>query len=163
MLAGMEKKSNVLSPAERRIVAYHEAGHTLVGWLLQHTDPILKVSAAQAVRVFQCTLSHAKQVTIVPRTKGILGFTQYLPSEQRLFSREQVSLCQPERGRGRRRGRGRESESAVSLPLQLFDRMCVLLGGRLAEAVTFKKISTGPAPSPAPSLSHTASPNRCNG
>ena len=53
--------------------------------------------------------------------------------------------------------------SAVSLPLQLFDRMCVLLGGRLAEAVTFKKITTGPAPSPAPSLSHTVSPNRCNG
>lgn len=44
MFSGMEKKSNVLSPAERQVVAYHEAGHALVGWLLEHTDPILKVS-----------------------------------------------------------------------------------------------------------------------
>ena len=60
MLAGMEKKSNVLSPAERRIVAYHEAGHALVGWLLQHTDPILKVSAAQAVRQSSSALCHMR-------------------------------------------------------------------------------------------------------
>ena len=40
---GMEKKSNTLSPEERKVVAYHEAGHALVGWLLEHTDPILKV------------------------------------------------------------------------------------------------------------------------
>ena len=44
MFSGMEKKSNVLTPAERQVVAYHEAGHALVGWLLEHTDPILKVS-----------------------------------------------------------------------------------------------------------------------
>ena len=42
---GMEKKSNTLSPEERRVVAYHEAGHTLVGWLLEHTDPVLKVQS----------------------------------------------------------------------------------------------------------------------
>ena len=39
----MEKKSNVMSPAERRVVAFHEAGHALTGWLLEQTDPIMKV------------------------------------------------------------------------------------------------------------------------
>lgn len=39
----MEKKSNVMTPEERRVVATHEAGHALVGWLLEHTDPIMKV------------------------------------------------------------------------------------------------------------------------
>ena len=41
--SGMEKKSNVMSPAERKVVAFHEAGHALAGWLLEHTDPIMKV------------------------------------------------------------------------------------------------------------------------
>lgn len=41
----MEKKSNVMSPAERRVVAFHEAGHALTGWMLEHTDPVMKVSA----------------------------------------------------------------------------------------------------------------------
>ena len=41
---GMEKKSNVMSPAERRVVVFHEAGHALTGWMLEHTDPIMKVS-----------------------------------------------------------------------------------------------------------------------
>lgn len=40
---GMEKKSNTMSPEERQIVAYHEAGHAVVGWMLEHTDPLLKV------------------------------------------------------------------------------------------------------------------------
>ena len=40
---GMEKKSNTMSPEERKIVAYHEAGHAVVGWMLEHTDPLLKV------------------------------------------------------------------------------------------------------------------------
>ena len=39
----MEKKSNTMSPEERKIVAYHEAGHAVVGWMLEHTDPLLKV------------------------------------------------------------------------------------------------------------------------
>ena len=39
----MEKKSHMMSPEERKIVAYHEAGHAVVGWLLEHTDPIMKV------------------------------------------------------------------------------------------------------------------------
>ncbi len=43
MSVGMEKKSHVMSPGERKIVAYHEAGHALVGWLLEHTDPVMKV------------------------------------------------------------------------------------------------------------------------
>ena len=42
--SGMEKKTSVLSPQERRVVAYHEAGHTLLAWLLEYTDPVLKVS-----------------------------------------------------------------------------------------------------------------------
>jgi len=95
VIAGMEKKSSTMTPAERKVVAFHEAGHTLTGWLLEHTDPIMKVS-------------------IIPRTKGTLGFAQYLPSDQRLYSTE-----------------------------QLFDRMCMMLGGRAAEAITFKKITTG--------------------
>jgi len=44
---GMEKKSHMMSPDEREIVAYHEAGHALVGWLLEHTDPVLKVHNVQ--------------------------------------------------------------------------------------------------------------------
>ena len=43
-MSGMEKKSNVMSLAERKVVAFHEAGHALTGWLLEHTDPIMKVS-----------------------------------------------------------------------------------------------------------------------
>ena len=39
----MEKKSNMMSQAERRVVAFHEVGHALTGWLLEHTDPIMKV------------------------------------------------------------------------------------------------------------------------
>ena len=41
----MEKKSNVMSPAKRKVVAFHKAGHGLTGWLLEHTDPIMKVSS----------------------------------------------------------------------------------------------------------------------
>lgn len=52
VVAGMEKKSNVLQPEEKKIVAYHEAGHAVAGWFLQHADPLLKVS-------------------IIPRGKGL--------------------------------------------------------------------------------------------
>ena len=44
VIAGPEKKTNVLSPNERRVVAYHESGHALVGWMLKHTDALLKVT-----------------------------------------------------------------------------------------------------------------------
>lgn len=43
VIAGPEKKTAILNPAERRIVAYHESGHALVGWMLKHTDALLKV------------------------------------------------------------------------------------------------------------------------
>ncbi|KAJ3030283.1 UNVERIFIED_CONTAM: AAA ATPase afg3, partial [Siphonaria sp. JEL0065] len=44
VIAGLEKKSKVLSPAEKKIVAYHEAGHAVTGWFLEHANPLLKVS-----------------------------------------------------------------------------------------------------------------------
>lgn len=60
-----------LSPEERRVVAYHESGHALLGWLLEHTDALLKV-------------------TIVPRTNQALGFAQYVPKDQKLFTQQEV-------------------------------------------------------------------------
>merc|ERR1711973_779198 len=70
VVAGMEKKTNVLQPEEKRTVAYHEAGHAVAGWFLEHADPLLKVS-------------------IIPRGKG-LDYAQYLPKEQYLYSTEQL-------------------------------------------------------------------------
>lgn len=63
--------SQVLSPEERRVVAYHESGHALLGWLLEHTDALLKV-------------------TIVPRTNQALGFAQYIPKDQKLYTQNEV-------------------------------------------------------------------------
>ncbi|OCT56550.1 AFG3-like protein 1 isoform X1 [Xenopus laevis] len=94
VIGGLEKKTQVLQPEEKRTVAYHEAGHAVVGWFLQHADPLLKVS-------------------IIPRGKG-LGYAQYLPKEQYLYTRE-----------------------------QLFDRMCMMLGGRVSEQLFFGRITTG--------------------
>lgn len=94
VVAGMEKKTNVLSPEEKKTVAYHEAGHAVAGWFLEHADPLLKVS-------------------IIPRGKG-LGYAQYLPKDQYLYSKE-----------------------------QLFDRMCMTLGGRVSEEIFFGRITTG--------------------
>lgn len=71
VIAGLEKKSLVLSPDEKKIVAYHEAGHAICGWFLKHADPLLKVS-------------------IIPRGQGALGYAQYLPEGDRyLMSRSQ--------------------------------------------------------------------------
>merc|ERR1719385_13298 len=70
VVAGMEKKTNVLSPEEKKTVAYHEAGHAVCGWFLEHADPLLKVS-------------------IIPRGKG-LGYAMYLPREQFLYTTEQM-------------------------------------------------------------------------
>ncbi|VDM60373.1 unnamed protein product, partial [Angiostrongylus costaricensis] len=95
VLAGAEKRSRTLVEEEREIVAYHEAGHALVGWLLQHTDALLKV-------------------TIIPRTSAALGFAQYSPKDKKLFTTE-----------------------------ELFDRMCMMLGGRAAENIKFGRITTG--------------------
>uniref|UniRef100_A0A8C7UCI5 Mitochondrial inner membrane m-AAA protease component paraplegin n=1 Tax=Oncorhynchus mykiss TaxID=8022 RepID=A0A8C7UCI5_ONCMY len=96
VLAGTSvKKSKILSKEEQRIVAFHESGHALVGWLLEHTEALMKVS-------------------IAPRTNAALGFAQILPRDQYLFSKE-----------------------------QLFERMCMALGGRASEAITFNKVTTG--------------------
>ncbi|KAK0564233.1 AAA ATPase afg3 [Tilletia horrida] len=67
VLAGLERKSRVLSAEEKKTVAYHEAGHATAGWFLEHVDPLLKVS-------------------IIPRGKA-LGFAQYNPRELYLMSR----------------------------------------------------------------------------
>ncbi|CCC13271.1 putative ATP-dependent peptidase [Sordaria macrospora k-hell] len=61
VIGGLERKSLVLSPEEKRTVAYHEAGHAICGWFFQWADPLLKVS-------------------IIPRGQGALGYAQYLPS-----------------------------------------------------------------------------------
>ncbi len=57
VIAGLERKSRVLSPEEKKTVAYHEAGHAVCGWFLEHADPLLKVS-------------------IIPRGVGALGYAQ---------------------------------------------------------------------------------------
>lgn len=72
VIAGLEKKSRVLSPEERRTVAYHEAGHAICGWYLKYADPLLKVS-------------------IIPRGQGALGYAQYLPPDIQLLSQEELS------------------------------------------------------------------------
>lgn len=95
VIGGLEKKNKIISPEERKIVAYHEAGHAVAGWFLEHADPLVKVS-------------------IVPRGVAALGYAQYLPKEQFLYQTE-----------------------------QLIDEMCMTLGGRAAEEIIFKKISTG--------------------
>ena len=70
VIGGIEKKI-VMSPAERRTVAYHEAGHAVAGWFFEYSNPLLKI-------------------TIIPRAKGSLGFAQYLPEELNLYTREQL-------------------------------------------------------------------------
>ncbi|MBO6576485.1 MAG: ATP-dependent zinc metalloprotease FtsH [Rhodothermales bacterium] len=69
VIAGLEKKNKIISPEERKIVAYHEAGHAITGWFLKYTDPVVKVS-------------------IVPRGLAALGYAQYLPEERYLYTRE---------------------------------------------------------------------------
>lgn len=71
IIGGLEKKHKVISPEERRTVAYHEAGHAVTGWFLKHAEPLLKVS-------------------IVPRGAAALGFAQYLPSENLLATDVQL-------------------------------------------------------------------------
>ena len=69
VIAGLEKKNKIISPEERKIVAFHEAGHAITGWYLKYTDPVVKVS-------------------IVPRGLAALGYAQYLPEERYLYTRE---------------------------------------------------------------------------
>lgn len=96
VIAGLEKKNKIISPNERKIVAYHEAGHAIVGWYLKHTDPVLKVS-------------------IVPRGLAALGYTLQTPLEDRFLMTTE----------------------------ELNEKICALLGGRVAEEIIFGRISTG--------------------
>ncbi|XP_047980155.1 ATP-dependent zinc metalloprotease FTSH 10, mitochondrial-like isoform X1 [Salvia hispanica] len=71
IIGGLEKKNRVVSKIERRTVAYHESGHAVAGWFLEHAEPLLKV-------------------TIVPRGTAALGFAQYVPNENLLMTKEQL-------------------------------------------------------------------------
>jgi AFG3 family protein len=95
VIGGLEKKTKIILPEEKKIVAYHEAGHAIIGWYLEHASPLLKIS-------------------IVPRGVAALGYAQYLPKEQYLYTTDQI-----------------------------LDIMCMTLGGRAAEEMVFGKISTG--------------------
>ncbi|MFN8396560.1 MAG: ATP-dependent zinc metalloprotease FtsH [Bacteroidia bacterium] len=95
VIGGLEKKNKIISPDEKKIIAYHEGGHAVAGWFLEHAHPLVKV-------------------TIVPRGVAALGYAQYLPKEQYLYSTE-----------------------------QMMDQMCVALGGRVAEDLIFGRITTG--------------------
>jgi len=82
VIGGLEKKNKIISPEEKKIVAYHEAGHAVAGWYLEHADPLVKVS-------------------IVPRGVAALGYAQYLPKEQFLYQTEQLmdEMCMTLGGR----------------------------------------------------------------
>ncbi|MDI9338562.1 MAG: ATP-dependent zinc metalloprotease FtsH [Alphaproteobacteria bacterium] len=95
VIGGLEKKNKIISPEEKQIIAYHEAGHAVCGWFLEHAYPLLKV-------------------TVVPRGTAALGYAQYTPKEQYLYTIEQLT-----------------------------DQICMTLAGRAAEQVFFGKISTG--------------------
>jgi AFG3 family protein len=95
VIGGLEKKNKIILPEEKEVIAYHEAGHAICGWYLEHAYPLLKV-------------------TIVPRGTAALGYAQYTPKEQYLYTTE-----------------------------QLMDQVCMTLGGRAAEDIFFGKISTG--------------------
>lgn len=94
VIGGIEKKS-MMTTEERRRVAYHEAGHAVSGWFLENSDPLLKI-------------------TIIPRSKGALGFAQYLPAEVSLYNKE-----------------------------QLLDMIKVALGGRISEEIFYESVTTG--------------------
>ncbi len=95
VMAGPERKSHVMSDEEKKLTAYHEGGHTLVGMLLKHADPVHKV-------------------TIIPRGRAG-GYTLMLPKEDRSYATR----------------------------TELMDRLKVAMGGRVAEEIVLKEISTG--------------------
>ena len=82
VIGGLEKKNKIISPEEKKIVAYDEAGHAVAGWYLEHADPLVKVS-------------------IVPRGIAALGYAQYLPKEQFLYQTDQLldEMCMALGGR----------------------------------------------------------------
>jgi cell division protease FtsH len=96
VVAGLERKSRVISEREREIVAVHEMGHALVALTLPNADPVHRVS-------------------IIPRGAAALGMTMQRPLEDRYL------LQEPE----------------------LLDRLAIFLGGRTAEEIAFKQVSTG--------------------
>lgn len=71
VIGGLEKKNKLIAPKEKEIIAYHEAGHAICGWFLEHASPLIKV-------------------TIVPRGIGTLGYAQYLPKEEYITRTEQM-------------------------------------------------------------------------
>jgi cell division protease FtsH len=96
VVGGLQKKSRVMNPQEKEIVAFHESGHAIVAESVEHADPVHKIS-------------------IIPRGIAALGYTLQQPTEDRyLMTRS-----------------------------ELLDRLAVLLGGRVAEELAFKEISTG--------------------
>jgi ATP-dependent metalloprotease FtsH len=94
IIGGLEKKNKIITQDEKKTIAFHEAGHAVVSWMLEHAAPLVKV-------------------TIIPRGRS-LGAAWYLPEERQLTTFEQI-----------------------------FDEMTATMGGRAAEQVMFKKISTG--------------------
>jgi len=70
IIGGLEKKNKIISPSEKKVIAFHEAGHATVSWLLEHAHPLVKV-------------------TIVPRGKS-LGAAWYLPEERQITTTEQL-------------------------------------------------------------------------
>ncbi len=82
VIGGLEKKNKIISPEEKEIIAYHEAGHAICGWYLEHAYPLLKV-------------------TIVPRGSAALGYAQYTPKEQYLYNTDQLidQICMTLGGR----------------------------------------------------------------
>ncbi len=94
IVGGLERKGSIMTPAEKRTTAYHEAGHATVGWLLPYSDPVFKVS-------------------LIPRGEA-LGLTWYLPDERKILSKS-----------------------------YLMDKMCALIGGRVAEELINGEPATG--------------------
>jgi len=86
VIGGLEKKNKLISPKEKEIIAYHEAGHAICGWFLEHASPLVKV-------------------TIVPRGIGTLGYAQYLPKEEYITRTEQMEdrMCMTFGGRAAER------------------------------------------------------------
>src|SRR5688572_32385614 len=82
VIGGLEKKNKIISPDEKKIIAFHEAGHAICGWYLEHAYPLLKV-------------------TIVPRGSAALGYAQYTPKEQYLYNTDQLidQICMTLGGR----------------------------------------------------------------
>ncbi|MEP6615195.1 MAG: ATP-dependent zinc metalloprotease FtsH [Ginsengibacter sp.] len=82
VIGGLEKKNKIILPEEKEIIAYHEAGHAICGWYLEHAYPLLKV-------------------TIVPRGTAALGYAQYTPKEQYLYNTDQLNdqICMSLGGR----------------------------------------------------------------